>query len=871
MSLKIDKIIIFIVSFILVFSNIVPVLALSFEDGQTINLKKDHDCIAVLKIQGEDKLKAVAYVCYEDPATGKKYPAFCVEPKKEGIGTGAADNYDVTLEALNDGPVWRALYVGYMGKPYQSWGLDCDDDLYYATKTAIHCLMDGTTPKGKYEVPNRVGYGDNISLEDVQLRGQKVLNVAEQIYYYAIESSDNYIKPEISAIKNAEQQEKTINNKNYILLTYKITSNRPIDSYNVNIQSFPTGTLILNSEEKTTNTIQGETFKVAIPKDKLTANIKGTVKIENAISKTYPVFYATAYDSKYQNYVIYADKEEALQCQTITNIDVHKSKLTVIKNGEAEVLEGVKFTAKYLDNNEKIGDFVTNKNGEIIIKGLRQGKISLTETETKDEYILPDKPFEIEIGYNESKNYTITNNRKKGEIEITKVDKDDNTICLEGVEFELISKEGKVVANLKTDAKGKAVASNIDIGEYTLKETKTKAEYKTCADKSVKINWNEKLELKIENEKKKGKIKVIKQDKENNEIKLASVKFDVINGKGEIVETLVTNSVGEATTKDLPIGKYTIKEISTNSKYILDETPITINVKENEITTQIVNNERKKGSIKIIKTSSDENKITKTEAGSPIEGAKFNIYNSSGKIMDTVTTNKEGIAISKKLDLGNYKVKEAETAKWYILNDKSINVEIKENEQIIECKLTNDPHNPSVNIEKNTKNTVQSNGEIDYEFNIENNGNVKLQDFTWYDNLPYEKAKITKISTGTYNQELKYSIYYKTNQKDQYMVIKKDISTKENSYIDLSNINLENEEKITEIKVCFGEVKAGFKNLEKPHIYMKVNENLENDTIIKNYTILEGYDGDYKVSDEDIVTTTVYNIIEKKKLPRTGF
>ena len=40
MSLKIDKIIIFIVSFILVFSNIVPVLALSFEDGQTINLKK---------------------------------------------------------------------------------------------------------------------------------------------------------------------------------------------------------------------------------------------------------------------------------------------------------------------------------------------------------------------------------------------------------------------------------------------------------------------------------------------------------------------------------------------------------------------------------------------------------------------------------------------------------------------------------------------------------------------------------------------------------------------------------------------------------------------------------------------------------------
>ena len=45
----------------------------------------------------------------------------------------------------------------------------------------------------------------------------------------------------------------------------------------------------------------------------------------------------------------------------------------------------------------------------------------------------------------------------------------------------------------------------------------------------------------------------------------------------------------------------------------------------------------------------------------------------------------------------------------------------------------------------------------------------------------------------------------------------------------------------------------------------------EDDTIIENYTILEGYDQEYKVCDEDTVTSIVYNIVEQKKLPRTGF
>lgn len=60
-------------------------------------------------------------------------------------------------------------------------------------------------------------------------------------------------------------------------------------------------------------------------------------------------------------------------------------------------------------------------------------------------------------------------------------------------------------------------------------------------------------------------------------------------------------------------------------------------------------------------------------------------------------------------------------------------------------------------------------------------------------------------------------------------------------------------------------------NQKKPHIIMKTNENLENDTKIENSTVLEGYNQDYRVSSKDTAVSTIYNVVQEKKLPRTGF
>ena len=179
--------------------------------------------------------------------------------------------------------------------------------------------------------------------------------------------------------------------------------------------------------------------------------------------------------------------------------------------------------------------------------------------------------------------------------------------------------------------------------------------------------------------------------------------------------------------------------------------------------------------------------------------------------------------------------------------------------------------NPEVYIKQECKNTIKANEEINYQFEIKNIGNTSISNFTWYSILPTNYATVVKMNTGEYNQEATYSIYYNTNKNSEYRLLKQNVNSKENIEIDLTNLNLEADEKIEEIKVCFYEVDAGFLSITKPSIYVKIDDEVENNTQIKSYAILDGYNQNYKVTCEDNIQSVVYNVGKKNKLPRTGF
>ena len=77
-------------------------------------------------------------------------------------------------------------------------------------------------------------------------------------------------------------------------------------------------------------------------------------------------------------------------------------------------------------------------------------------------------------------------------------------------------------------------------------------------------------------------MKVIKVDLDNNEILLEGVTFDIKDEEGNIVDTITTNELGEATSKRLPCidKKYTVVETSTRKEYVLSEEIKTVELTE---------------------------------------------------------------------------------------------------------------------------------------------------------------------------------------------------------------------------------------------------------------------------------------------------
>ncbi|MEJ9130898.1 prealbumin-like fold domain-containing protein, partial [Bacillus thuringiensis] len=116
------------------------------------------------------------------------------------------------------------------------------------------------------------------------------------------------------------------------------------------------------------------------------------------------------------------------------------------------------------------------------------------------------------------------------------------------------------------------------------------------------------------------------------------------------------------------------------------EVTVEVNVVANEVVKQEVMNEKVKEEI------TGQLEITKVDANNTnkiLAGAVFEIWKDGTKI-DTLTTNKSGKATSKKLEPGDYTLKEIQAPEGYTLSDKEMKFTIS-NEKIefVKLQITN--------------------------------------------------------------------------------------------------------------------------------------------------------------------------------------
>ncbi len=348
------------------------------------------------------------------------------------------------------------------------------------------------------------------------------------------------------------------------------------------------------------------------------------------------------------------------------------------------------------------------------------------------------------------------------------------------------------------------------------------------------------------------------------------------------VKTVTTGDNGKVTLTDLTAGMYVAKETKAPEGYNLDSVDQAFEVKPNTTAVTVKSDDSPiTAPVTIMKQSNDKSNVTGTEAGTPLAGAEFNIYDKNHVLLKKVTTDENG-QIQDTMRYGTYYVQEVKAPEWYLLDDKEQVISIQKQGEPVTLTFGDNAVQLGTTIEKEGIVQAQPNDEIRYDFPVvRNDSNVSVDNFTWSDELPTDYIRITKLYTGTWNEKLNYKVLYKLNNSEVWQEYKNPdsedgtYSTDENHFIDFTTVQ-SGDSYITDFKLEFGTVKPGFEAVEKPFIFAKVLPVKANDTWT-NYTKIEStytsnHDTTVELKAHDDWTTTSYSAkLSIKKLPKTGF
>ena len=544
-------------------------------------------------------------------------------------------------------------------------------------------------------------------------------------------------------------------------------------------------------------------------------------------------------------------------------------------------LEGVQFRITYSDGSfvadeggklSSNGLYMTDANGEILIRDI-VGTLVVTEVKTIPGYTIDEATRSQTIVVNPDDLQTlIVYNVPAGGLQIIKSDADTGE-RLGGVKFEIRKINGEILGTYTTDRDGVISIPNAESGWYTIVERKAKDGYALdTTPVNACVKDSETTTVEITNQRM-ASIMIHKIDAATG-TGIYGVKF-VLYDSGK-------NPIGEYTTDqdgyiyiddELVPGKYYLRELEAADGYIRDEQYKTVYVERGKCAQIEWENSAVTGQIQIRKYSSEDNTVTGQLAGTPLEGAVFEITQArSGKVVGYIVTDARGVAASGPLPLGRYFVTEVSAPKYYQLSGEKMEAEIEYPSQIIKLSAYNKPASLGVTIKKSGNYEVQSGQSMSYDFSgIANTSNVALNHFFWHDRIPTDATRALSISTGTYNARLYYKVTFKTNLND-YRTLASNLLTSNNYSLSLNaaTLRLAQGEYVTDVRFEFGTVPSGFSSVVKPTMRVQVLGTVSNGYQIINRADVGGqYLNEWQTAKTTWVTTV--RRFNTTPLPKTGY
>lgn len=430
-----------------------------------------------------------------------------------------------------------------------------------------------------------------------------------------------------------------------------------------------------------------------------------------------------------------------------------------------------------------IAQYTTDQNGSFTTDYFVCGTDwTVREITPSEGYLLNDTVYKVgadpkdyTVEYNNAPDMTVMEQVIKGKISIIKhTDNGDTKIETpeKGAEFQIYLKSSGSFVNADKDERdtivcdqdGFASTKLLPYGVYTVHQTKGWDGREKITDFDVFINTDGKTyKFLINNKNFESYLKVVKLDKETGKrIPYEGAAFEIYDSNNHritmqytypqvtSIHTFYTNKEGYLITPEkLPYGDYTLKEVQAPYGYVLDDTPVPFSITQENSSTDTgvtvvkvkARDVAQKGVINITKTgeifsSVEENKGVYTPKYSVgnLKGAVFEIYAAEdittldgtvryeqGALVDTVTTDDDGVAKSKELYLGKYTVIEKTAPNGYVHNTAKYDAELTyagQNVSVTSTELSvyNDRQKVSVSLKKimaeDKKFSIGNNGEI---------------------------------------------------------------------------------------------------------------------------------------------------------------
>ena len=546
-------------------------------------------------------------------------------------------------------------------------------------------------------------------------------------------------------------------------------------------------------------------------------------------------------------------------------------------------LKGVKFEIKYANGQfvdaaggtlSSNGIYYSDSSGKITLSGVT-GTVIVTELESAPGFTIdPDSQSQtVTINPNDTQTLRFYNNAVGG-VEIIKVNASKTSERIPDTTFEIRRMDDALVDTITTDRNGRAYLA-LEDGSYYAVEIEANPDFRLDdTPHYFEVKNGEVTTLRIKNEANSG-ILIHKVDTSGEGI--YGVKFLLYDEDRNPIGEFTSDDNGYVyiTSDDLPdgantSGRFYLRELEAAEGYILDEEYKTVYVRPGRTAEIEWVNEAITGQIQIYKYASEANPVTGDPAGTPLQGAVYEIiHERSGRVVDYITTDARGVAASKPLPLTRYKIREVTAPAYFQLDPTVHDVTLEYAGQIIKIAAYDKPANLKVTVTKTGNKQLLAGDSMRYDLTVANNSNVALENFYLHDQFPTDCSTAKTITTGTYNTRLNYQITYKTNYND-YRVLATNLLSTNNYAFDLSAVQLMQGEVVTDVRLEFGKVPAGFASVVKPTVTVQASASLANGYQVVNRVDAGGqYMSQWETGRAAWITLIVR--LNEPTLPKTGY